>query len=108
MLGSAVPMSRSLRCIVPLVLAVVLASCGGDDPKKSDPAQRASASPDVNSLLKTTFANVSKMQSATVDLKVQITPRGGKASDGPVSAHLSGPFASQGPDKLPKFAFTGE
>jgi hypothetical protein len=108
MLGSAVPMTRSLRCIVPLVAVLVLASCGGESSKQPDPAQRASASTDVNTLLKTTFANVSKMQSATVDLKVQIIPRGAKASDGPVSAHLSGPFASQGPDKLPKFAFTAE
>src|SRR3954451_4427159 len=108
MLGSAVPMSRSLRCIVPLVLAVVLASCGGDDPKKSDPAQRASSSSDVNALLRTTFANLSKMQSATVDLKVKVEPRGAKAGDGPVTAHLSGPFATQGANKLPKFAFTAD
>jgi hypothetical protein len=108
MLGSAVPMTRSLRCIVPLVAAFVLASCGGESSKQPDPAQRASASSDVNSLLKTTFANVSKMRSATVDLKVRITPRGAKASDGPVSAHLSGPFVSQGANQLPKFAFTAE
>jgi hypothetical protein len=85
----------------------MLASCGGDS-NEADPAQRASASSDVNSLLRTTFANVSKMKSATVDVKLQIEPRGAKASDGPVTARLSGPFASQGADKLPKFAFTAE
>jgi hypothetical protein len=108
MLGSAVPMTRSLCCIVPLVAAFVLASCGGDSSKKPDPAQRAGASSDVNALLKSTFANLDKMKSATVDLKVQIQPRGAKAGDAPVSAHLSGPFMSQGVNKLPKFAFTAE
>jgi hypothetical protein len=108
MLGSAVPMTRSLRCIVPLIAAFLLASCGGSSSEEPDPAQRASASSDVNGLLKTTFANVGKMKSATVDLKVQIEPRGAKAGDDPVGAHLSGPFESQGADKLPKFAFTAE
>src|SRR3954447_12263217 len=108
MLGSAVPMTRSLRCIVPLVAALMLASCGGDNGREADSAQRASASSDVNALLRSTFANVAKMKSATVDLKLQIEPRGAKASDGPVTAHLSGPFAGQGVDKLPKFAFTAQ
>jgi hypothetical protein len=107
MLGSAVPMTRSLRCIVPLVCALALASCGGNS-QQADPGQRASSSSDVNALLRTTFANLSKMQSATVDLKVKIEPRGAKAGDGPVTAHLSGPFATQGANKLPKFAFTAD
>jgi len=107
MLGSAVPMTRSLRCIVPLVAALALASCGGDSAQPG-PAQRASASSDSDALLRTTFANVSKMTSATVDLKLQIQPRGAKAADGPVSARLSGPFATQGANKLPTFAFTAE
>src|SRR4051794_38712145 len=108
MLGSAVPMTRSLRCIVPLVAVLLLASCGGESSKQPDPAQRASASSDVNTLLASTFSNLGKMRSATVDLKVQIEPRGAKAADGPVTAHLSGPFESQGANKLPKFAFTAD
>ncbi|WP_157592168.1 hypothetical protein [Solirubrobacter soli] len=99
-------MTRSLRCIVPLVAAFVLASCGSDSKDTADPAQRASATSDVNALLRTTFANVSKMQSATVDMQLKIVPR--KSGDGPVTAHLSGPFATQGQNKLPKFAFTAE
>jgi hypothetical protein len=94
---------------VPLVLALSFASCGGgDDPAKSDPAQRASASSDVDALLKSTFANVSKTESATIDMTVKVEPRGASSSEGPVSARLSGPFASQGVDKLPKFAFAVE
>jgi hypothetical protein len=46
------------------------------------------------------------MESATVDMKLNIEPRG--SGDGPVTAHLSGPFATQGANKLPKFAFTAE
>src|SRR3954465_15547231 len=99
MLGSAVPMTRSLRCIVPLVAALLLASCGGDDKPQGAPAQRASASSDVGPLLRSTFANVSKMHSATVDMRLRIEPRGAKAGDAPVSARLSGPFASQGAEK---------
>ena len=48
------------------------------------------------------------MKSATVDLKLAIEPRGAAAAQGPVAAHLQGPFASQGAGKLPKFAFTAE
>jgi hypothetical protein len=97
-------MTRSLRFIVPLVASLSLAACGGD----GDPAERASSSSDVSSLLRATFNNLDKMKSATVDLKVNIEPRGASAAQGPVSAHLSGPFVSQGANKLPKFAFTAE
>ena len=48
------------------------------------------------------------MKSADVDLKLAIQPRGASAAQGPVSARLHGPFASQGAGKLPKFAFTAE
>ena len=99
-------MPSRLRFLVPLLSVVLLAACGGSG--EGDPGERASASTDVNSLLRSTFNNLDKMKSATVDLKVGITPRGAAASDGPVSAHLSGPFASQGTGKLPKFAFTAE
>jgi hypothetical protein len=98
-------MTRSLRFIVPLVASLSLAACGGGD---GDPAERASSSSDVNSLLRATFDNLDKMKSATVDLKVNIEPRGASAAQGPVSAHLAGPFVSQGANKLPKFAFTAE
>ena len=97
-------MTRSLRFIVPLVAALALASCGGEE----EPAERANATTDTTSLLRATFANLGKMQSATVDLKLRIEPRGAAAAQGPVAARLHGPFVSQGPNKLPKFAFTAE
>jgi hypothetical protein len=41
-------------------------------------------------------------------VKLNIDPRGATASQGPVSAHLSGPFVGQGANRLPKFAFTAQ
>ena len=99
------PMPSRLRLLVPLLCALTLAACGGGD---GDAGERASASSDVNALLRTTFNNLDQMKSATVDLKVAIEPRGAAASEGPVTAHLQGPFASQGTGKLPKFAFSAE
>ena len=69
---------------------------------RCDPAQRASASSDVNSLLASTFSNLDKMKSATVDLKVQIEPRGAKAADedvlGAELARAQHPFARKSGD----------
>jgi hypothetical protein len=98
-------MARSLRFIAPLLSVLALAACGGGD---GDPAERTASTSDVNALLRSTFNNLDKMKSATVDLKVGIEPRGASAAQGPVSAHLSGPFVSQGANKLPKFALTAE
>ena len=100
-------MFRRLRFIVPLLTVLVLSGCGGSD-EQGESAQRASASSDSNSLLRSTFANLGKMQSATVDLKVRVEPRGANAALGPVAARLQGPFASQGANQLPKFAFNVE
>ncbi len=104
MLGSATVMFRRLSFIVGLLTAVVLAGCGGD----SETGERASAGSDVNALLRETFANVGQMKSATVDLKVNVEPRGANAATGQVAARLSGPFESQGANRLPKFAFDVE
>ena len=107
MLGSARVMFRSLRFIVPLLTVLVLSGCGGTG-EPGESGERASASSDVNPLLRSTFANLSKMKSATVDLKVRVEPRGANAALGTVAARLQGPFASQGANQLPKFAFNVE
>jgi len=100
-------MFRSLRFIVPLLTVAFLAGCGGDD-DKGEPAQRASAGSEPNALLRSTFLNLGKMKSATVDAKVSVESRGANAQAGTVAARLSGAFASQGAKKLPKFAFKAE
>lgn len=98
MLGSAVPMTRSLRFIVPLIAALALASCGGEA------ENTASSSSDVNELLKTTVANLEKIESATVDAKLNIDAAG----EQPITASLSGPFESQGADRVPKLALNAQ
>jgi hypothetical protein len=90
-------------CFIVLVTGLALAGCGGDTK-----AERASSASDVNSLLRQTFSNLDEMRSAQVDLKVRIEPRGANASEGPVSARLTGPFATQGPGTLPRFAFNAQ
>jgi hypothetical protein len=91
-------------CFMVLVLTgLVAAGCGGDSN-----AERASSSSDVDALLRQTFANLDKMRSAQVDLKLRIEPRGANAAQGPVAARLTGPFATQGPGTLPKFAFNAK
>ena len=100
-------MFRRLRFIVPLLTVLVLPGCGGSD-EQGESGQRASASSDSNALLRSTFANLGKMKSATVDLKVRVEPRGANAALGTVAARLQGPFASQGANQLPKFAFNVE
>lgn len=106
MLGSAKVMFRTLRFIVPLLTVAVLAGCGGTE-NNAESGERASASSDVNELLRSTFTNLGKMKSATVDMKLSIEPRGqASGNTGPVTASLKGPFATQGENKLPKFAFT--
>jgi hypothetical protein len=101
MLGSAAVMFRRLSFIVVLVTAVIAAGCG-DDTESGD---RAGAGSDVNQLLRDTFANVGKMKSATVDMKLSVESR---AASDTVGARLSGAFESQGANRMPKFAFDAE
>lgn len=85
-----------------LLSLLALAACGGDD--KPEPASStAAASSDASALLRETFANLDGLTSATLDLKLDIEPRGG--AEGKVTASFSGPYESQGAGKLPKFAF---
>jgi hypothetical protein len=95
-------MTCRLRLIAPLLAAAaaLVSGCGSDTAP-----ERASASSDVNALLRSTFDNLGKMGSANVDLKLRIEPRGASAAAGLVAARLTGPFASQGAGKLPKFHF---
>jgi hypothetical protein len=99
-------MTSRLRFSLPLLAVFALSACGGSE--QNTAGERASASTGSSALLRATFNNLDKMKSADVDLKVQIQPRGASAAQGPVSARLHGPFASQGANKLPKFAFTAE
>src|SRR5215213_731672 len=81
-------------------VALLVAACGGGDSSGDE----ASSSTDVNDLLTQTFTGSKQVKSGKLDLTVKIEAQGGKSElDGPVSISLSGPFQSQGGDKLPKF-----
>jgi hypothetical protein len=86
-------MPSRLFPLLMLAAALLFAGCGGGP--ESAPA---SSSTDVNALLRDTFANVSKIDSATIDAQLSI--QGGGQTLG---AHVTGPFQSQGANKLPKF-----
>jgi hypothetical protein len=99
MLGS--PRGFSSRCklmpsrlltllLVPLMAFVV--ACGSDEQ-----LERASATTDASQLLRDTVASSAKLKSARLEL----------AATAPgVQAHVTGPFASDGKGKLPRFAFS--
>ena len=80
-----------------LVMVALAAGCG-------EQAQRASRSSDVDALLRTTFVNLDKMKSGTVDVNLRLEPQGAGAQT-PVAVRLQGPFASEGTGRLPKFDF---
>jgi hypothetical protein len=86
------PMPRHLLLLLTLSVALV-AGCGSDAGQ-----ERASSSTDVNTLLRDTFRNFSKVKSANLTAKLAVEGQGQS-----VGATLSGPFESQGAGKLPKF-----
>ena len=89
--------SRLVTLLLAPLVALVVAACGGDS------AQPASSSSDVSQLLRDTFANLSKLKSADVGLALRLDS---PSAQGPVSAQVTGPFASTGEGKLPRFAFS--
>jgi hypothetical protein len=90
------PMPSRLIILLLVPLAALLAACGGES------AAPASSTSDATQLLRDTFANQAKLKSATVGLKLRLDS---PSARGPVTAQLSGPFASTGEGKLPRFAF---
>jgi hypothetical protein len=85
------PRSLLLLLVAALSLGLV-AGCGGDDKGKE-----ASASTDVNELLKDTFSGDEGIKSGKLDLKADVNANGQA-----ISLKLSGPFQSSGEGKLPQ------
>lgn len=76
-----------------LVCAFAAAGCGdGEDP-------------DVAQLLRQTFGEDKNIKSGRLDLSLRLDANGLAALTGPVTARLTGPFASTDPDQLPRFSF---
>jgi hypothetical protein len=89
-----------LLALVALLAAIVVAGCGGGD-------KGASADEDasVDELLDKTFSGEKKVDSGKLDLALKLDVQGGDSQvQGPISLRLTGPFATQGEGKLPKFA----
>jgi hypothetical protein len=77
-----------------LLLSVCVALIAGCGDAQTEPA---SSSTDVNTLLRDTFRNLDKVKSANLSAKLAANGNGES-----ISASLSGPFESQGKNKLPK------
>jgi hypothetical protein len=86
---------RSLLLLLVAALSLgLLAGCGGDD---KGGGKEASASTDVNELLKDTFSGDESIKSGKLDLNATVNAAGQA-----FSVKLSGPFQSSGDGKLPQ------
>lgn len=88
--------NTTVRAAVALLLAIfcgcLLAACGGGS---SDSAQ---------TLLNETFAGRKQIESGNVKLSFALGATGSSGSTKPLAVTLDGPFQSEGPGKLPRFA----
>ena len=92
-------MTRSLQVILLALvaaLAIGVAACGGG-------GESASSSTDVNTLLSDTFKGNKDVKSGKLNLSLKIDAKGAQGVNGPITINVSGPFQSQGKQKLPKF-----
>lgn len=106
-------MSIRLRSLLYLLLAVLaagaLSACGGGEAG----GEKASASTDVDQLLKETFSGEKKVDSGTIGLKLVVDAKGAEAQgvSGPITFTLGGPIQGLEAKTLPRFkldaAFSG-
>jgi hypothetical protein len=93
------PVRRIVLALFALVLAVAsiggLSACGS-----------GGGNDDVNTLLKETFGPNKPVKSGDLALGLNLDLKGIQNLNGPIALKLKGPFASQGPGKLPRFDFT--
>jgi hypothetical protein len=87
--------SRLRRSLLLALLPVLAAGCGS--------SQGGDAS--TASLLKDTFSGGKTVKSGQLDVSLGFQAQGLPTLTGPVALKLSGPFASQGAGKLPRFDF---
>ncbi|HYH87959.1 MAG TPA: hypothetical protein VEX67_01930 [Solirubrobacteraceae bacterium] len=95
-------MNRSLQALLLALLAVLalaVSACGGDD----GGGDEASSDTDVDTLLSDTFKGNKKVESGKLNLALDIDAKGAEGVDGPITLKVSGPFQSEGKQKLPKF-----
>jgi hypothetical protein len=88
----------ALVLLIALLAIPVVTGCGG-----GSSGDEASASTDVNQLLKDTFSGAHPVRSGMINLSLRAASQGGSGTpQGPISVSLTGPFQSQGKGKLPK------
>jgi hypothetical protein len=89
-------MHRALLVLFALLIcAFGVASCGGDE----------GGDVDVDEVLRQTFGEEKDVKSGRLDVSLRLDAEGSPALRDPVTARLSGPFASTGTDELPRFNF---
>jgi hypothetical protein len=88
---------RSTLAFLLLCCTFALAACGGGDDDVN-----------VDEVLKQTFAEDKNIKSGRLDVGVRLELNGLASLQGPVSAKLSGPFATSGRTELPRFGFEAE
>jgi uncharacterized membrane protein YgcG len=95
---SRLPLLLALVLIVP---TLVLAACGSDDDGGTDES--------AQQLIDQTFSGEKEVDSGKVNLdlgaKLEATGAAASELEGPISLKLTGPFQSQGEDKLPEVDF---
>ncbi len=94
-------MTRPLRLLLLSLLAVLalgvgVAACGGGD-------DAASEDTDVDTLLSDTFKGNKKVESGKLDLSLRLDAKNTEGLSGPVTVKITGPFQTEGKQKLPKF-----
>ena len=99
-------MNRLLRLILLCLLAslaLAVAACGGDGGDGGG-GDEASEDTDVDTLLADTFSGKDKkIESGQLAFSLNIDAKNTEGLSGPVTLKVSGPFQSQGKQKLPKF-----
>jgi hypothetical protein len=94
------PVARVTALLLALLALVLVAGCGGG-------GDEASSSTPVDQLLRETFSGNKQVTSGKLSIALNVDAKGG-ATQGPISARISGPFESQGKGKLPEFALTAD
>ena len=96
-------MTRSLQAILLALLAALalgVTACGGGGGSKGE---EASEDTDVDTLLSETFKGNKNVKSGKLNLALNVDAKGAEGVNGPITLKVSGPFQSQGKQKLPKF-----
>lgn len=91
------PVLVLLSLVAILAAGFTLSACGGDDD--------GGGGDDVASILKSTFGSDKPVRSGKLDVAVSLDAQGLPSLTGPVALKLTGPFQSNGKERLPAFDF---